>query len=712
MSVATSGSRSRGGYSQNDDSPLQAGSQEAEGAAECHWNARDDLSPIDVGYEGPMSPLPTASTSPIRKRVAKPDETTPREISWFDEVRVSGENFVDEKGRVLQLRGVNLGGGSKTPIGGETHNPGGLDLDFPVTFVGRPFPVEDASEHFRRLRSWGFTMVRFIITWEAIEHAGPGRYDRDYIDYVRVLVDEAARFNIYVYVDPHQDVWCRWTGGDGAPLWTLQAAGFNPLNLEVTGAALTHQRWPKPSELPKMLWPTNYFKLCCQTMFTLFFAGKRFAPQRKAFESEVQIQDYLQEHYINAMAQLAERLGECKNVVGWGPMNEPSPGYIGHPNLNKLWGPLRNDAMPTAAQAMAAGDGITQKVSVYLRIGMPKGSRVLNPSGARAWDEGIPCVWRQHGVWGVEGGRPVLRNPEYFAKADFGKDHWIPFAQRFAEGIRAASARGGRPDSAPELVTFVELPPHDLKLCSFPDCKELSGTVNAAHWYDNMTLFLGSYFENLSFDVQRGRPQLGGKNVREMLNRQLGELRAMAAPKRSFGPRGAPTLIGEVGIPFNMHGGKSYKSGDWSKQVQALDASIAALEANLLHFTLWNYNPDHSDEWGDNWNREDLSIFSRRSGGRALEAVVRPYPVAVAGRPLLSRFDLKKLHFRLRFEDDGEARPDRETLIFVPSLHFPREFVVEASDGAFTVEPCFGGRLIRYSHSGSKREHTFDLTPS
>ena len=60
-----------------------------------------------------------------------------------------------------------------------------------VTFVGRPFPLEDAHEHFSRLRRWGFTfstystrmaredtiltcnVVRFLVTWEAVEHAGP-----------------------------------------------------------------------------------------------------------------------------------------------------------------------------------------------------------------------------------------------------------------------------------------------------------------------------------------------------------------------------------------------------------------------------------------------------------------------------------------------------------------------------------------------------------
>ena len=77
--------------------------------------------------------------------------------------------------RTLILRGVNLSGGSKLPQGLPSHQPRGFweDYDRDVSFVGRPFALEDADEHLDRLREWGFTFLRFIFTWEAIEHAGP-----------------------------------------------------------------------------------------------------------------------------------------------------------------------------------------------------------------------------------------------------------------------------------------------------------------------------------------------------------------------------------------------------------------------------------------------------------------------------------------------------------------------------------------------------------
>lgn len=90
----------------------------------------------------------------------------------------------------------------------------------------------------------------------------------------------------------------------------------------------------------------------------------------------------------------------------------------------------------------------------------------------------------------------------------------------------------------------------------------------------------------------------------------------------------APTLIGEVGIPFDMQNRKAFRNGDFSMQIRAL-------EKNFASFTLWNYTADNSNARCDQWNDEDFSLFLRdqvtgsgsiHDGGRALKAAVRPYP--------------------------------------------------------------------------------------
>ena len=67
------------------------------------------------------------------------------------------------------------------------------------------------------------------------------------------------------------------------------------------------------------------------TMFTLFFAGNDFAPLTKIDGQPVQ--DYLQNHYIDAIKQVALRLYDQPNVIGYDTMNEPSSGYIGWKDL-------------------------------------------------------------------------------------------------------------------------------------------------------------------------------------------------------------------------------------------------------------------------------------------------------------------------------------------------------------------------------------------
>ena len=77
--------------------------------------------------------------------------------------------------RIITLRGVNLGSDAKNPTSPHipSHISKGLfDADH-VSFVGAPFPLADADDHLGRIKGYGFNIVRFVFSWEALEHAGP-----------------------------------------------------------------------------------------------------------------------------------------------------------------------------------------------------------------------------------------------------------------------------------------------------------------------------------------------------------------------------------------------------------------------------------------------------------------------------------------------------------------------------------------------------------
>jgi hypothetical protein len=94
-------------------------------------------------------------------------------------IRVDGQTFRDPENREIQLHGINVAGDSKLPAHPDvpSHRKDGFFDGDTVSFVDRPFSVEEAHTHFSRLKRWGYNTIRYIFTWEALEHAGPGKYD-------------------------------------------------------------------------------------------------------------------------------------------------------------------------------------------------------------------------------------------------------------------------------------------------------------------------------------------------------------------------------------------------------------------------------------------------------------------------------------------------------------------------------------------------------
>ena len=588
-------------------------------------------------------------------------------------MQIVNSRILDSDGRTLILRGVNLGGSSKNPFGPPDWglSPESLKNPTDVSFVGRPFPEEEAESHFDRLNRAGLNFLRLVITWEALEHSGPGLYDEAFLAYLRKILLLAAQKGISVFIDPHQDVWSRWTGGDGAPAWTLEKLGMDTDKLDAVGAAITPQHFGENNggkPYPRMIWPVNYSLYAAATMFSVFFAGNTYAPQLKIDGENAQ--DYLSEHYIAAFRHCYRRLKNCNAIIGWGTMNEPHPGFIGNSDLRLLQNAaLAKGPVPSPWEAMIAASGRPVKAPVYtpwIKGWKVIGSKTINPGGVSLFREGYSCPWKQAGIWTDEGENPRLLKPDHFFSykgrpCRFTDDFLKPFMLRYIEKINEID----RPS-----LFFIEGVPHDEN----PTWKKDEGKnmVNAFHHYDGTTLFTKSFRSWLALDQKTGKILLGKKKAAALYSAKLAEAKTWAREHMD----NMPCLLGEFGLPFDLNNKKAYTNGDYSVHETALSLYYDAVDENLLSSTIWNYCADNTHEEGDHWNGEDLSIVANGEG-RAIKGWLRPYPMATAGTPLKFLWDRKKAALYFRFRADPKVEVPTE--LFLPSLWFGEKPSISAN---------------------------------
>ncbi|KAF5343043.1 hypothetical protein D9758_011120 [Tetrapyrgos nigripes] len=624
-------------------------------------------------------------------------------------LRISGRHFIDRYGRICGLRGVNLSGSSKTPVNHDNET-------FPsesktVTFVGRPFPLEEAHEHFSRLRRWGLTFIRFLVTWEAVEHEAPGVYDNDYLVYIRSLLSLLPKYGMLAFVSLHQDVWSRYSGGSGAPAWTLEAVGFDLHELEATGSAwLIGVKGGGHVEEERGIWPCGYQKLAAATMATCFWGGETFAPKLMIKGTDgmvVNVQQFLQNAFLNMFERVVEAVGDLDGVIGFEMMNEPHPGYLKMPSLHSFDynTDLHLHSVPTAFESFQLGAGHPTEVAVWTRsFPMPTrntGRALLNQEKRVVWKEDGPtggkCLWEIHGVWSWDRNKneAVVLRENYFKKhpmtgkeVDWYTEFYFPFLNRWAERVRSVPAAAKKP-------VFVEVIPNEFCPMSFTPEIRPPNMVYAPHWYDLKALFEKSFGE-FSVNVQgisRGMFPLkafywGQRGARDNYSLQMRKI----VESGYFVLGETPVIIGECGVPMDMNKREAFTTEDFTWQAKMMDAMITALERAMVGFTLWNYNPYNSDSHGDDWNGENFSWFSRRralppllldyeqtavtldNGARILPTIVRPYPAKTAGIPLKWEYEVNTGRFSFEWcnPDPSSTAPSsilNEALVSNPPIN-------------------------------------------
>ncbi len=642
-----------------------------------------------------------------------------------------GTLFVDGHGRQITLRGVNLGGDCKVPSpDGGTQHPSDFADHRTVSFVGRPFALADADEHLARLAHWGFNCVRLLTTWEAVEHAGPGRYDEDYLDYFAEVCRRAGAHGLYVFVDFHQDVWSRMSGGDGAPGWVFDAVGIDFTRLHAAGAAhVMQQTYDYASDerhqaaYPAMSWVSNYRRPANGILWTLFWGGRLFTPQ--CLVHGVNVQDFLQGLLLGAMNAVAQRLKSMPHMIGFDSLNEPGIGWLGQalsPAVMPVGHKVPMPALPglvwSPLQALAVARGLPTVLPV---VGpspegglVVQGLQTVNPDGVSIWRDGVPCPFEQAGVYRVSNGMVEAIDERAFQRhgarlLSIADDAFGPFFHRVAETVR---------QHAPHWMLFAEIDPlGNLAGRPFPFCMP-PNWVNASHWYD-LTLLLSKRFDaSAHADLLSGEVTRGADAVRERYVAQL--TRAMRPAQAE--PGGVPTLIGEFGTPFDLDGGRAYAEwaggarGDavWQAQTLALSLMYDAMDRLQLSSTQWNYTVTNRNDArvGDGWNQEDLSIYSQDqadpsagldSGGRAVAGFCRPYARAVQGR-------LQTLHFepvggRLTVIYHADSSITEPTEIYLPRRHFVAGYRVDTTGAPVRQEVDVPGQRLRLWASADELVH-------
>jgi hypothetical protein len=345
----------------------------------------------------------------------------------------------------------------------------------------------------------------------------------------------------------------------------------------------------------------------------------------------------------------------------------------------------------------------------------------LNPKNVSAWKSAGRDIWRNEGVWDINSttGYPQLMRPNHFQFnrngeiVNFNRDFMVPFYKAFADTVHKV---------IPDAVIFFE-PAIDLSNMHteqvHPDVASFSTATTAPHFYDASALMLKKIYTNWFFlDLTSKNPIVfGEKASQRAISRNLALVKHSGVVNHQ---PALPVFIGEIGISMGIR--DSFKTGEFIWEALALDRSMQALEANLLSFALWNYAPNNSNLNGDGWNVEDLSLFSIdqyivstdeesniNSGGRAIEAAVRPYPIKTCGIPKMISFDAKTTNRSFLFEFESTAVDcdycsSFPTVIFIPTFQYPNGIECSVSDGSWQYNRS--EQVMLYHATCSKSSHT------
>ena len=163
------------------------------------------------------------------------------------------------------------------------------------------FCEEDA----KNLQVWGFNILRLYMSWEGVEPSQKV-YNDTYLAQVLKVVQIAAKYDIKVFLDAHQDVYSRFFCGEGVPNW----------------AVLKYSNFPQPIPIKFEKDARGYPNLtqCLRYPFFLFYFAEDAAASSQALWTNL---NGLANDFADMWQHVAKYFKNERSVIGYELFNEP-----------------------------------------------------------------------------------------------------------------------------------------------------------------------------------------------------------------------------------------------------------------------------------------------------------------------------------------------------------------------------------------------------
>lgn len=646
-------------------------------------------------------------------------------------IHTQNNYFKDEYGRYLFLHGANVSGSTKLPA----------TVD-PISYTGKPFPLDEADANFAKLRDLGFNFIRLLVIWEGVEPEVSGEYDEEYLDYIEQIVAKANDYGIYVMLDMHQDLFSRWLRkyyvddsggnaletlpgledfasppfndviqGDGAPRWVVQL-GLPEKNVGGPQWGLPRSLVGDQRETSDMLplhWGVdNFLSLDVARCSATFFAGKTLYPNYLVDGKNVQ--DYLQDSFANAWLQIVKRVKSYPNVLGYDLINEPLGLYV----VYTLYALLYQEAKDTTDNVLSQQQ-VEDQVDIVLeqlrRSGMPQSDLAIMRDLYLNWVE-LPRSPDEFEAAGFPLGESPYK-PDLTAafglNSNFNRNFLQPFFSKVGQAVQAED---------PDAIIVIE------STIGLDDTAGLFGfyiTPMLAPEGINQLAFGPHYYADVYPFVLSYNPTPRDFTVDEIRFRDYSEGILGAIKQASFSLGNVPVILGEFGTYFNLGGIEKAEATDFIVPAHIIDNYFDTLEANLINRSIWCYSSENTELWGEGWNREDFSILDANQQPRASDAVSRVTPRFTSGRLVSYKYNSPLAYYDPR---PGVPTPYQEfnmemlglessapTEITIPKAKFAQGFYVYVSDGRCLYDPE-RGILYWYPYDDDPNvSHTIRIRP-